>query len=114
MQILLPAQMVRLPSQDCQVVGAETVRRALWLIQRYHFDLVICDLDLPQSGGIALLHYVALMAPETMAILLMAQVDQLMTRTAFKYGALDYYVKPLTEATIRRFLYAVRNGSQNQ
>jgi DNA-binding NtrC family response regulator len=108
------AQMVRLLSQDCQVVCAETVRRALWLVKRYHFDLVICDLELPQSGGIALLHYVEMLAPETMAILLMAQADQQMARTAFKYGAFDCYVKPLTEETVRRLLYLLRNGFQNQ
>lgn len=108
------AQMVRLLSQDCQVVCAETVRRALWLVQHYHFDLVICDLELPQSGGIALLHYLELVAPETIAILLMAQADQLMTRTAFKYGAFDCYVKPLSEETIRRLLYVARNDSQNR
>lgn len=107
-------QMIRLLSLDCQVACAETVRRAFWLIQHYQFDLVICDLELPQSGGIALLHYVELVAPETMAILLMAQEDQQIARTAFKYGAFDCYVKPLTGETIRRLLYVLRNGSQIQ
>lgn len=107
------ARLVEMLSGDCQVVCAETVRRAFWLVQRYHFDLVICDLELPQSGGLTLLHYVGLADSETVAILLMAQADQRVARTAFRHGAFECYVKPLTEETIRRLLYAVRNGSRN-
>jgi DNA-binding NtrC family response regulator len=107
------AGLVRLLTRDCQVVCAETVRRAQWLVQRYHFDLVICDLELPLSGGIALLPYIEMLSPETMSVLLTAQADRQLARVAFRYGAFDCYVKPLTEETIGLLLYVVRNGSPN-
>ncbi|HZS06579.1 MAG TPA: hypothetical protein VFD58_17210 [Blastocatellia bacterium] len=36
-------RLVGLLAEDCQVVCAETVRRAMRFTQHVHFDLVICD-----------------------------------------------------------------------
>jgi CheY-like chemotaxis protein len=68
-------RLIRQLSGDCQVVCAETVRRAARLIQRNHFDLVICDQKLPSGGGMALIDFVKLQTPETFVVLAMDEFD---------------------------------------
>jgi DNA-binding NtrC family response regulator len=103
-------QLVHLLARDCQVVCAETMRRAGWLVHRYHFDLVICDEELPHSGGMALLHYVEILAPMTVVVLLTAHLDRQVAIMARKYGAFGCYVKPLTAETVQCLLSVVRDG----
>jgi DNA-binding NtrC family response regulator len=103
-------QLVRLLSKDCQVVCAETVRRAARLIQRDHFDLVICDQELPSSGGLALLDFVKLQAPETFVVLAMDEFDARIRSQAILHGALECYVKPMSDEAVRLLILHVRLG----
>ena len=101
-------RLVRLLSKDCQVVCAETVRRAARRIQRNPFDLVICDQELPTSGGMALLDFVKLQAPESFVVLAMDKFDAQIRSRAILHGALECYVKPMSAEKIRPLILHVR------
>lgn len=103
-------RLVRLLLKDCQVVCAETVRRAARLIQRNHFDLVICDRELPSSGGMALLDFVKLQAPETFVVLATDEFDPRIRSQAILHGALECYVKPMSAEAVRLLILHVRLG----
>jgi DNA-binding NtrC family response regulator len=103
-------RLVRLLSGDCQVTCAETVRRAARLIQRNHFDLVICDRELPTRGGMALIDFVKLQAPETFVVLAMDEFDARIRSQAILHGALECYVKPVTAEAVRLLILHVRLG----
>lgn len=103
-------RLYRLLSKDCQVVCAKTVRRAAQLIRQKHFDLVICDQELPSSGGMALLNFVKLYAPETYVVLGMPELDPQIRRQAILRGALDCYVKPMSIKAVRFLILHVRLG----
>jgi len=101
-------RLMRLLSVDCQVVCVETVRRAARLIQRNHFDLVICDQKLPSGGGMALIDFVKLQAPGTFVILAMDEFDARMRSQAILRGALECYVKPISAEAVRLLIQHVR------
>jgi DNA-binding NtrC family response regulator len=82
-------RLVQSLSEDCHVVCAETVWPAARLIQRNYFDLVICDRELPSSGGMALIDCVNLQAPETFIILAMDEFDARVRSRAILQGALE-------------------------
>jgi DNA-binding NtrC family response regulator len=103
-------RLYRLLSKDCQVVCVKTVRRAAQLIRRNHFDLVICDQELPSSGGMALLNFVKLQAPETHVVLGMPEFDARIRRQAILRGALECYVKPMSVEAVRFLILHVRLG----
>jgi len=101
-------RLYRMLSKDCQVVCANTVRRAAQLIRRNHFDLVICDQELPSSGGMALLNFVKLQAPETPVVLGMPEFDARIRRQAILHGALECYVKPMSAKAVRFLILHLR------
>ncbi len=106
------SRLVQLLSEDCQVVCADTVRRASRLIQRNRFDLVICDQELPSSGGMALINFVKLQAPETFVVLAMDELDARVRSRAILRGALECYTKPISDEAVRLLILHVRSGSK--
>jgi two-component system response regulator YesN len=101
-------RLVRFLSGDCQVVFAETVRRAARLIQRNHFDLVICDWELPKSGGMSLMDFVSLWSPETLVVLAMDKFDSRIRSQAIHRGALECFAKPIRAKAVRILILHVR------
>jgi DNA-binding NtrC family response regulator len=80
------------------------------LIQRNHFDLLICDRELPSSGGMALIDFVKLWAPETFVVLAMDEFDARVRSRAILQGALECYAKPISEEAVRLLILHVRFG----
>ena len=103
-------RLVQLLSEDCQVVCAATVRRAARLIQRNYFDLVICVRELLSSGGMALIDFVKLQAPETFVVLAMDKLDARVRSRAILQGALECYAKPISDEAVRLLILRVRFG----
>jgi len=74
-----------------QVSVASSARQALALMHDESIDLIICDVVMPDMGGLTFLSKVSGKAPVVM-ITAFASVDT--ARKAFKLGARDYLVKP--------------------
>ncbi len=68
-------------------VSAEHIKRRL-------FDVVICDVRLPQMDGLALFRLIRKEAPGTEVILMTAYSDITQAVSALKEGAFDYLTKP--------------------
>ncbi len=74
-----------------QVCVASSARQALALMHDEPVDLIICDIVMPDMGGLTFLSKVSGKAPMVM-ITAFASVET--ARKAFKLGARDYLVKP--------------------
>lgn len=72
------------------------------------FDIAITDIRMPQMDGISLLKKVRERAPKTQVIVVSAHADKNDAIDALKYGAYDFFEKPVSEgelvATIKRTL----------
>jgi DNA-binding NtrC family response regulator len=68
-------------------VSAEHIKRRL-------FDVVICDVRLPQMDGLTLFRLIRKEAPGTDVILMTAYSDVTQAVSALKEGAFDYLTKP--------------------
>src|SRR6266545_2281947 len=91
-----------------QVAAAEHGQAALERLNDAQYDLVLTDLQMPEMGGIDLLHELRDRYPETGAIVFTAHATVESARAALKLGAFDYLTKPVTvddlERTVRRAL----------
>ena len=63
-------------------------------IKRKLFDVVICDIRLPQMDGLSLFRLIRKEAPGTEVILMTAYSDVTQAVSALKEGAFDYLTKP--------------------
>lgn len=71
---------------------AHSGRDALSALSRQHFDLIICDLVMPDIGGIRLL---TRLKQEIPVIMITAHASVDTARQAFKLGVHDYITKPV-------------------
>jgi putative nucleotidyltransferase with HDIG domain len=89
-----------------QVASAENGRAALGRLSETQYDLVFTDLQMPEMGGIELLHCLRQDYPDTDSIVFTAHATVETAREALKLGAFDYLTKPVTvddlERTVRR------------
>jgi len=89
-----------------QVVAAENGRVALDRLGENQYDLVFTDLQMPEMGGIELLHQLRQDYPDIDSIVFTAHATVETAREALKLGAFDYLTKPVTvddlERTVRR------------
>jgi putative nucleotidyltransferase with HDIG domain len=89
-----------------QVASAENGRVALGRLSETQYDLVFTDLQMPEMGGIELLHQLRQDYPDTDSIVFTAHATVETAREALKLGAFDYLTKPVTvddlERTVRR------------
>ncbi len=76
-----------------QVTTCTDPRRALELIEKHSFDIVITDLSMPEVSGMAILEQA--MAKESTEVLMMTAYGTAETAVeAMKKGAADYLLKP--------------------
>src|SRR5258706_16341280 len=89
-----------------QVVAAENGRVALDRLGENQYDLVFTDLQMPEMGGIELLHRLRQDYPDIDSIVFTAHATVETAREALKLGAFDYLTKPVSvddlERTVRR------------
>ena len=77
-----------------QVWTSLSASKALDLIKRQDFDLVISDIKLPEMGGMEILRKVKKEKPELPFVMITAYGSIKQAVEALKAGALDYVVKP--------------------
>jgi DNA-binding NtrC family response regulator len=76
-------------------------RNALDVVRRQRPDIVLTDLNLPDTDGLALLKEIKKLAPETLVVMItgFATVDS--SVEAIRAGAYDYIPKPFTATQLR-------------
>ena len=76
-----------------QIESVERLSEALTRLERKDIDLVLLDLGLPDSHGLATFHKLRQVAPNVPVIVLTGIDDQELAVTAVRDGAQDYLVK---------------------
>ncbi len=85
---------------DYEVVCVEDGSKAVSLIQKEEFDLVILDLSMPQMGGIEALERIKI-HDKALDVIIVSAIDRALEATdAIQKGAYDYITKPFDPETI--------------
>lgn len=84
-----------LEQEGFRTMAAGNGAEALRLAASAPFDLALCDLQLPDASGDALIGELLKLNPETIAILITAYGTVETAVQAFRHGASDYLLKPL-------------------
>lgn len=97
---------------------ADSCRDAMLRMKEYPFDVVICDVNLPDQDGFALLEWSRQQVPETQVVLLTGFGTIENAVDAIRLGAFDYMTKPIIDDeltfTIERALGQRQIVSENR
>jgi DNA-binding NtrC family response regulator len=84
-----------LSGEGFAVEATGTVTDALEIVREHHFDVAICDVQLPDGDGIELINRLQQINPEIFVLVITAYATVENAVDAFKAGAFDYLVKPV-------------------
>lgn len=101
------------------VLQASNGQQGLQVFEEHQPDLVICDLRMPQMGGLELIRQVSERAPQLPVIVVSGAGVMSDAVEALRLGAADYLIKPLEdlavlEHSVRRALDRSRLVLENQ
>jgi CheY-like chemotaxis protein len=91
---------------SCGLTHAENLHQALDRLSDENFDLVLLDLNLPDSQGMASFQRIFEQAPHTPVVVVSGMDNEDQALNAVRIGAQDYLVKD--QVTKERFVRAVR------
>ena len=97
-----------------EVVLAEDGEKALKLLQKKSFDIVISDLKMPGLSGLELLQKAKKLHPDMVFILITAFDTTQTAVRAMKMGAYDYISKPFNVKEIRRVVFSAFNMKKQE
>ncbi len=83
-----------LAQQGYETAGAQSAQDALRLLKEQEFDLLLCDLMMPDMDGITLLFEAQAQDPDLAGIVMTGQATIQTAVDAMKIGAYDYVLKP--------------------
>lgn len=96
---------------EIEVAGeATTGHEALQLAAEIKPEILLLDLSLPNTSGIALLKEIKRCAPETGVIILTMHNDAAMVRAALAAGAKGYVVKTAADTVLITAIHSVAGG----
>jgi two-component system response regulator PilR (NtrC family) len=81
-------------NEGYEVVSADSGQKAVALIEKNVFDLVITDIRMRQSNGIDVLKVVKQVGPQTRVVMMTAYASAETAVEAMKIGAYDYISRP--------------------
>ena len=83
------------------LILAEDPNDALVKLDQREYMMMFSDINMPIMSGLDLLKIVKEKKPDLPVIMLTSETDIQNSITAFRYGAMDYLLKPPTIATVR-------------
>ncbi len=93
----------------CVVVAeAEDGEEALLAVQKYHPQLIICDIKMPKMTGMEMLEHLRAEGNSAYVIFLTAYSDFAYTRNAIRLEAADYLLKPFRDGELERAVAEVK------
>jgi CheY-like chemotaxis protein len=81
------------PPFQYELIEADSLNAALFLLSRNDFDIVLLDLDLPDSSGLDTARRVITEYSETAVLVLSDPMNKEVAQQAVRYGAEDYLTK---------------------
>ena len=85
----------RLKKRDLQCEGAENGEKALELIRKGDFDVVLLDVKMPGMDGVEVLQEIKRMKPLLEVVMLTGHASVESGIDGMKLGAFDYLMKPI-------------------
>jgi len=86
---------------EYNLILAEDPNDALAKLDEREYMMMFSDINMPVMSGLDLLKVVKEKNPELPIVMLTSETDIQNSITAFRYGAMDYLLKPPTIATVR-------------
>ena len=86
---------------EYNLILAEDPNDALVKLDERDYMMMFSDINMPVMSGLDLLKIVKERKPDLPVIMLTSETDIQNSITAFRYGAMDYLLKPPTVATVR-------------
>jgi len=83
-----------LPEEGFEALGETSARKALELLRRKAFDLVVSDVEMPEMRGLDLLRAIHAVRPTQMVLLITAFGSIDLAVEAVRGGAVDFLAKP--------------------
>ena len=107
--------LTRILSMDqYQVTTAEDGEQAKKLMDTGQFDLLLTDINMPNTSGMELLQYCRQRNPRTEIILLTGQPHLADAVTSVKDGAFDYLAKPVDADKLRSLVKAALHAREKR
>ena len=94
--------------ENYKVESVESGRQALALIDKNDFDLVFCDIKMPEMDGIEVLKEIENLKPEIPVIMISGHGNIETAVESIKFGAYDFIQKPLD---LNRILVTIKNAT---
>ena len=85
---------IMLRREKYEVATASSAKKALKILEKENFDMVITDIQMPEMNGIELLGKIKDTDPDTVVIMVTAYGSTESAVEAMKLGAYDYITKP--------------------
>lgn len=92
------------------VETAENGRKAIDMLKDNDYDLLICDIKMPEMDGIDVLERVPVLSPDTTVVMITGHGDVELAVKCMQLGAFDFISKP---PDLNRLLTTVRNALDN-
>lgn len=89
---------------------AENGREAVEMLKDHDYDLLICDIKMPELDGLDVLERVPLVSPDTTVVMITGHGDVELAVKCMQMGAFDFISKP---PDLNRLLTTVRNALDN-
>ncbi len=84
-----------LEKKGYEVATAKNGKQGEEIFKETFFDVILCDLKLPDYSGIEMLQKIKIIHPKSLVIIITGYGDVKLAVDAFKKGASDYVTKPL-------------------
>ena len=91
-----------------QVELAENGKAGIDLVQSSEFDIILCDIKMPEMDGLEVLEHIHKIKPESTVVMISGHGTIETAVEAIKKGAFDFIEKPLD---LNRLLITLRNAS---
>ncbi|QPS99461.1 response regulator [Staphylococcus equorum] len=103
-------QFIKKIDDQTSVDIASNVKEAIKHIENKEIDLLLLDIYRPEENGLTFLKYVREQGYKIDAILITAATDIEEIQTAFRYGAVDYLIKPFDFERFQQSLLRYKKG----
>lgn len=90
-----------LTKNNYKVIHTQSAKKALEMMKKESFSLLISDIVMPEMNGLELLKHVAKEMPETKTLMMTGYASTNTAVKAIRLGALDYIPKPFTPDELR-------------
>lgn len=86
------------------VFKAHSMQTAVRMLDTYHMDIVLTDIEMPEGSGIELIRWVKKNKPETACIFYTCHAEFSYAQEALRLGAVDYLLKPIPYDELEQIL----------